>query len=64
MSAITIDTIMFSKLLGITESELVYLINNNCTFKGAVLPSPTLASSGKTRRFLYTDVDKFIKSLK
>jgi hypothetical protein len=55
---------MFSKILGITESELVYLINNNFTFKGAVLPSPTLASVGKTRRFLYTDVDKFIKSIK
>ncbi|WP_157079274.1 hypothetical protein [Serratia ficaria] len=57
-----LDTKQFADLLGIKESELVFILMSNAVFKGQQLPHPIADTCSRTRRFKYEDVISLKKS--
>lgn len=52
----SLDTKQFADLLGIKESELVFILMSNGVFKGQQFSYPIADASSLTRRFKYKDV--------
>lgn len=50
-------------MLGITEGELIFAIKKTGTFKNKTIPQPHEPHKSNNR-FLYSDVMRFIESLK
>ena len=50
-------------MLGITEAELIFAIKTTGTFKNKTIPQPHEPHKSNNR-FLYSDVMKFIESIK
>lgn len=59
-----INTKDFADWLQIKEGELIYQYRTTGRYKGIELPEPLYSQTGKTRKFRYTDVLKFMKELK
>ncbi|EFB3563735.1 hypothetical protein SNC59_11365, partial [Escherichia coli] len=53
----------FAEMLGITEGELIFAIKKTGTFKNKTIPQPHEPHKSNNR-FLYSDVMRFIESLK
>ncbi|WP_250309029.1 hypothetical protein, partial [Escherichia coli] len=56
-------TCLFAPSLGITEGELIFAIKKTGTFKNKTIPQPHEPHKSNNR-FLYSDVMRFIESLK
>lgn len=63
MKSVTIETKTFAEMLGITEGELIFAIKTTGTFKNKTIPQPHEPHKSNSR-FLYSDVMKFIESIK
>lgn len=59
-----ITTKDFADWLGISEGELVYKYQTKGEYKGVKLPQPLYQHTGKTRKFRYIDVMKFVSKVK
>ncbi|EBH9860104.1 hypothetical protein EF552_23895 [Salmonella enterica subsp. enterica serovar Gallinarum] len=63
MKSVTIEAKTFAEMLGITEGELIFAIKKTGTFKNKTIPQPHEPHKSNNR-FLYSDVMRFIESLK
>ncbi|EPH3066868.1 MULTISPECIES: Hha/YmoA family nucleoid-associated regulatory protein [Enterobacteriaceae] len=63
MKSVTIEAKAFAEMLGITEGELFFAIKTTGKFKNKTIPQPHTPHKSKNR-FLYSDVVKFIESIK
>ncbi|EDD2563061.1 hypothetical protein GA396_22600 [Salmonella enterica] len=63
MKSVTIEAKTFAEMLGITEGELIFAIKTTGTFKNKTIPQPHEPHKSNNR-FLYSDVMKFIESIK
>ncbi|EDU8424429.1 hypothetical protein CV239_004107 [Salmonella enterica subsp. enterica serovar Javiana] len=63
MKSVTIEAKTFAEMLGITEGELIFAIKTTGTFKNKTIPQPH-ETHKSNNRFLYSDVMKFIESIK
>ncbi|MGJ3640755.1 Hha/YmoA family nucleoid-associated regulatory protein [Klebsiella pneumoniae] len=63
MKSVTIEAKTFAEMLGITEGELIFAIKTTGTFKNKTIPQPHEPHKSNSR-FLYSDVMKFIESIK
>ncbi|EBY5505868.1 TPA: hypothetical protein ACG65H_003785 [Escherichia coli] len=60
---VTIEFKSFADMLGLSEGELAYHINNGILFKGYELPKPVFVGWNKKRKFHYHEVINFMKNL-
>lgn len=60
---VTIEFKSFADMLGLSEGELAYHINNNILFKGCKLPQPVFVGWNKKRKFYYNEVIKFMRKV-
>ncbi|MER1624891.1 hypothetical protein [Enterobacter hormaechei] len=58
-----ITTKDFADWLQIKEGELIYQYRTTGRYKGVKLPEPLYHQTGKTRKFRYMDVMKFMKKV-
>ncbi|AZH37144.1 hypothetical protein DMK78_23565 [Salmonella enterica] len=60
---VTIEFKSFADMVGLSEGELAYHINNKILFKGYELPQPVLVGWNKKRKFSYDEAINFMKKL-